>query len=271
MNGIKFMKSYDIYDNENCTSVGTLLCFDKEKTFIVELKDGLDEWNAPLLFNSFIKKGIYTIPREISLLWVKERIIPAERQNINLILANHRLKEYDELKFLEISKGKCSQDSLSVKKTETVPDYVKKRMSKNLTGMFASDGKSFICFFADDSVRKVDMMKMTDIDGVDKIIGNEDLFASGKVGTGGYFATFNDSIDIPAYELFKRGIILPVSKNDFISFVKNNVFDTAQTESELTCSRQNIAYLVKQGQLNPIKENVMGNLYLKEEVLKNKW
>ena len=96
------MKSYDIFDNERHISIGTLLYFDKEKTFIAELDDGLDEWDAPLMLSGFVKKGIYTIPRDISKLWVTERIIPSDRQNIAAILSNHKLKEYDEIKFLEI-------------------------------------------------------------------------------------------------------------------------------------------------------------------------
>ncbi len=39
----------------------------------------------------------------------------------------------------------------------------------------------------------------------------------------------------------------------------------------LECSRQNIAYMVKQQHLVPIKENVKGNLYLKGDILNNKW
>ena len=39
----------------------------------------------------------------------------------------------------------------------------------------------------------------------------------------------------------------------------------------LECSRQNMAYMVKQEQLTPLKEDVKGNLYLKKDVLKLRW
>ena len=64
--------------------------YEKEKSFIIELTDSLDEWNAPLLFTNLVKKRIYTVPRDLSLLWVKERIIPSGRQNIRDILNNHK-------------------------------------------------------------------------------------------------------------------------------------------------------------------------------------
>ena len=58
------------------------------------------------------KKKIYTIPRDISFLWVKERVIPSGRQNIKAILTQHHMETYDEIVILEISEGRCSQDSL---------------------------------------------------------------------------------------------------------------------------------------------------------------
>ena len=265
------MKLYELIDEELNRSLGMLLYFEKEKTFLIELKDNLDEWTAPLLFTSFVKRGIYTIPRDACLLWVRERIIPRDRQNIQAILKNHRLKEYDEMALLALSKGRCAQDSICIEKRETLPNYIERRMQKNLTGMFPSGDRTTLCFFADDTTRRVDLRKLISIDGVDKILNNELLFQSGKIGAAGYYATFNDSIDIPASVLYANGKKLPVTKNDFISFVKNNVLDTKETGVLLGCSRQNISYMIRQNQLSPVKNDVMGNLYLKEDVLKNTW
>ena len=265
------MKIYDIFDQENRISVGTLLYFEKEKSFIIELSETLDEWNAPLLFSALIKKGRTTVSRESSLMWVRERVIPSDRQNISAILANHKLKEYDEMKFLEISEGKCSQDSLMIKKTDQLPRYVESRMQRNLTGMFISGDNEIICFFADDTTRRIPLKTLSDVSDVEKIMRNEKLFASGKIGAAGYYITFNDSIDISAITLHSAGVSIPVRKKDFLSFIRHSVLDTTETANILSCSRQNIAYLVKQGQLTPIKENVMGNLYLKDDIIKSRW
>ena len=103
------MKVFAIWDDdwENKTPIGYLFCYEKENAFMIELNSELDEWNAPLLFSSFVKKNIYTIPREISALWVRERVIPSGRQNIGSILKNHKMTEYNEMKLLALSKGKC--------------------------------------------------------------------------------------------------------------------------------------------------------------------
>lgn len=128
-----------------------------------------------------------------------------------------------------------------------------------------------LCFFADDIIKKVDITQISHVEGVDKILKNKDLFQSGKVGTGGYSVTFNDSIDIPAAVLYKSGVNIPLKLKDFIAFVQSNILDTTDSCNILECSRQNIAYMVKQQHLVPIKENVKGNLYLKGDILNNKW
>ena len=271
MKGAKFMKIFEILDKENEISIGVLLYYEKEGTYIIELQEYLDEWTAPLLFACYVRKKIYTIPREISFLWVKERVIPSGRQNISDILAHHKLKSYDEMKLLEISEGRCSQDSLFIKKIEKLPGYVVERTKKNLMECVISGDHSLLCFFADDTIKKVDITQLAYVEGMDKVLRNKSLFQSGKVGTGGYSVTFNDSIDIPAAILYESGVYIPLKLKDFIAFVQNNILDTSDSCNILECSRQNISYLVKQQQLVPVREEVRGNLYLKGEVLNHKW
>ena len=265
------MKIFQIIDRETGEVPGTLLYAEKDKAFIVELLEDLDEWTAPLLFSGFVKKGIYTIPRDISLAWIRERIIPSGRQNISDILANQKMKEYDELRFLELSEGRCSQDSLYLKRVDEIPEYVKERQRHNLTGVFPTAGNSMICFFADGVVKKVDLEKLSDVEGADKPLKNRELFESGKVGFAGYFVTFDDSIDIPAVALYEAGETLPLTKEDFVAFVQKNLLDTSEACGLLECSRQNLAYLCGQNRLAPIKEGASGNLYLKEDLLRTRW
>ncbi len=115
-------------DEENKLLVGVLFCEKKERTCHIELPEYLDEWTAPLLFTGYIKQEIYSIPQDISLLWLEERVIPSGRQNLQSILKHHRMDVYDEMKFLEISEGRCSQDSLYIKEINEVPDFVKRRL-----------------------------------------------------------------------------------------------------------------------------------------------
>lgn len=267
------MKIFEIIDEENKIQIGVLLYFEKDASYVIELHEGLDEWTAPLMLTAYVKKGIYTIPRDVSLMWIRERVIPNSRQNISDILRNHKLKEYDEMKLLELSHGRCSQDNLCIKKINELPDYVWLRMQKNIRECVPCEAKYLLCFFDDDTVRKVNLDSLNDADGVsdiDRILKNDALFKSCKTGPGGYCVTFNDSIDIPSGILYKAGIKIPLKLSDFASFVQVNVLDTTQACNLLECTRQNLAYMVKNGQLDPIRENVKGNLYLKGAALRDK-
>ena len=267
------MRIFEIIDNDlqrSDKTVGHLLYFEKEGNFIIELIDTLDEWTAPLLLSGFVKKKIYTIPRDISFKWVCERIIPNERQNIGSILNNHRLKNYDEMKFLEISHGKCAQDGIMVRETDILPDYIKLRMKKNLTDVFPSGETSLMCFFADNSVKRVNLSLFDDPE-VEKVINNPVLLYSCKLGVGGYYATFNDSIDIPAAGLYSFGKKLNVCRDDFISFLHQNVLDTPEACELLGCTRQNLSYMIGKDRMHAVKKDVMGNLFLKSEILQSTW
>lgn len=266
------MKIYEIWDQENRLSVGTLLYYEKSRTFVIELAEYLDEWSAPLLLTTYVRRGIFTIPRDVSFMWVRERIIPSGRQNINMILRNHGLREYDELTFLEKSGGRCSQDSLCIRKREALPEYVEKRQGRNLKDCTMCAGKTLLCFFQDGTTKKVDLNTYTgseehEKNAIRKILENEALFASGKITAGGYAVTFNDSLDLSASALYASGVTVPLGLEDFLSFVRNNILDTSGACDILLCSRQNLAYLVGKGELTPVREEVKGNLYLKGDVL----
>ena len=265
------MKIFEIIDDENRLTVGTLLYYEKEKAFIIELVEGLDEWTSPLLFTKRVKKGELTIPRSLSYTWVKERVIPSGRQNIGSILSTHRLKEYDEMKFLELSKGRCSQDELHIIEINSLPEYVLERQKKNLIDMTVLGRSQVLCFFADHTVRKIPLESLKEIEKIDSVIRNRPLFETCTLGVDGYYITFNNSIDVPAWLLHNKGKSIAIEYEDFLFFAKNSIVDTTQSCDMLDCSRQNLSYFVSQKQLIPLKENVKGNLYLKKDITKFKW
>ncbi|MBQ7615283.1 MAG: DUF2442 domain-containing protein [Butyrivibrio sp.] len=265
------MKLFEILDEELGISVGVLLYYEKQNTILIELQEYLDEWTAPLLFTSFVKQGVYSIPRDISYLWVKERVIPCGRQNINAILKNHRIDSYDEMKFLELSRGRCSQDSMYIRPLDELPFYVMERSIKNLKECAVIGESTLLCFFADGTTRKIDIKDLSRLEGVDKILKNRALFESCCIGPGGYFMTFDDAIDIGRDELYGAGVEIPISMEEMTLFFRNNVFDTSACCDMLECTRQNLRYLLRKQEISPIKENVKGNLYYKGDVLKTRW
>lgn len=265
------MKSYAIYDEEldRVSAIGYLVYYEKAESFIIELCEDLDEWDAPLLFQGLVRKGIYTVSQEISLMWVKERVIPSGRQNIGSILKNHKMKQYSEMALLSLSKGKCSQDSCYIEEiSETeIPENIKARMRKNVCECFATGDKQLICMFKDNTVRKVNLTKLVDkYKDISYVLKNRELLDSVKVGAGGYSVIFNESIEIQSSDLRGIGLLLPLTANDFSDFVCKNVVDTTKACDMLQCSRQNLAYLVKEGKIKPIIYGTKENIYLKGEI-----
>ncbi|MBQ0040419.1 MAG: hypothetical protein KBS56_00075 [Clostridiales bacterium] len=267
MKGISYMKVYEMFDNDQGLSVGCLLYYEKERSFIIELDDALDEWSAPLIFSNMVKEGRFTASREQSALWVKERIVPNDRQNIDSILVNAKLHEYDEFALLVQSRGASSQDYIRVRELPEPFDYVKERMKHNISECVTCQDNSLLLFFNDETVRKVQIDECLSCSGVDKVIANEDLFMSGHVAAGGYCVTFNDSIDIPAIYLYEKGVGVPLTMENFISFVKMNIVDSSGACELLECSRQNLQYLTAKEHITPIKTNMKGNLYLKGRLI----
>ena len=87
-----------------------LIYYEKEKTFYIEIPDDADEWETPLILSSYLKKGEKTINSNHSRMWVQQRIVPTDRQNLGQILKENNLENYDEFELLMLSKGRCSQD-----------------------------------------------------------------------------------------------------------------------------------------------------------------
>lgn len=85
-----------------------LLYYELEKRFYIELPQGADPWETPLLLDSFVKQNETTINSYWSKLWVQQRIIPTDRQNIGEILRDNQLEEYDEYEFLMLAMGRCA-------------------------------------------------------------------------------------------------------------------------------------------------------------------
>ena len=147
------------------------------------------------------------------------------------------------------------------------------RQKKNLVECVLLDEYTLLCFFADETIRKIDLKKLAsekDMDDLRKVLSHEKVYQSGKAGTGGYFVTFNNSIDIPVGVLYRFGLVIPLKMNDFKLFVQKNLLDTTESCDLLECSRQNLSYMVKRNHLCSIKE-ARGKLYLKGEILRLMW
>lgn len=265
------MKSYAIYDEQLDTieAIGYLFYYEKAKNFIIELSSNIDEWQAPLLFQGLVQKGIYTIPREIALMWVRERIIPSGRQNIGEILKKHKLREYSEIAMLSLAQGRSSQDACYIKEVseEDVPDEIKNRWMGNVIECFPTESGDIVVLFQDNTARLVHLDRLVEkYRELIHVQKHRELLESVQVGVGGYSILFNDSIEIAVSDLKAEGDLMPLRAKDFYGFIQKNVIDTTKACLMIECTRQNLSYLVKEKKVTPVFQGTKENLYTKGEI-----
>ena len=62
--------------------LGYLVYHEPSKTFYIELPDGADSWDIPLLLSSFADRGEYSIDSAWSRSFVQQRIVPQDGKTL---------------------------------------------------------------------------------------------------------------------------------------------------------------------------------------------
>ncbi len=251
-----------------------LLYYESEKRFYIELPDEANPWETPLLLSSFLKKGEKTVNSYWSLMWVRQRIIPADRQNLGLVLAENGLEEYDEFELLMLGNGRCAQDDyyLAPITERQLSNIFIERYEKKIEDVVPLRDKQLLVFFRNGKLKKVDVRAIVcDNARFSPIIQEQRLFDNVGIQVGGYGVSWGEQLCIADEVLYRHGIEVPLSLEDFRSYVTKRVVNTAEAIELLACTRQNMNDLVKRGKLTPIKQNQKNTLFLKSEILQRKW
>ncbi len=270
------MKIFAIRDETDTgkRDLAWLLYYEKEKRFYIELPDDADEWDTPLLLSSFLKKDERTVNSYWSGVWVAQRIIPADRQNIGQVLRDNKLDAYDPFQLLIRSKGRCAQDDyyLAPLDEADLPEDVRKRFQTKIEDVVPLDDFGLLTFFRDGTVRKCSLEGYFGKHrSFSILLKRPELFATVQVQPGGYGVAWDIELTISDSCLYRQGKLVPLGIADFTRFVAHRVVDTAEAAELLDCSRQNVNDLTQKGKLHPIKATEKNTLYLKSEVLKRNW
>jgi hypothetical protein len=270
------MKIFAIRDEFDSAkkNLAYLLYYEMEKRFYIELPDAADPWETPLLLSSFVKRGEKTVNSYWSKLWVQQRIVPTDRQNLGQVLKDNRLKAYDEYSLLMLSMGRCAQDDcyLVPMEAEELPEEIQNRFQKRIEDVVPLENYHLLVFFRDGKVKKCSLRERFQSDRAFRVLlRNEDLFYPVQMQTGGYGVAWDTNMTISDAELYEIGQYIPLSAGDFWNFAVHRVITAAEAAEILCCSRQNIDDLAKRGKLHPIKSSAKTTLFLKSEVLKRNW
>ena len=146
------MKVFAVKDEADVSAktLAWLIYYETEKRFYVELPDDADLWETPLLLSSFLKRGERTVNAYWSQLWVRQRIVPQDRQNLGQILRDNGLEAYDEFELLMLAEGRCAQDDyyLVPIRDNELPDYFAARFAKKVEDVVPLAEKRLLLFFS---------------------------------------------------------------------------------------------------------------------------
>lgn len=111
--------------SRNNRDVGVLKYNTSTKEFELKILTGYPITDYPIILRLALEKGYTELPQEWVDIWVKERLIPPNRQNILSILTAAGLKTYDEFGMLMYTNGRCAQDYCFLEEITETPENKK--------------------------------------------------------------------------------------------------------------------------------------------------
>ena len=270
------MKIFAIRDEQDNRKkdLAYLFYYERDDRFCIELPDDADPWETPLILSSFIRRGERTVDDQWSRVWVQQRIVPTDRQNLGQILRDNGLDSYREYELLCLAEGRCAQDSFYLVpiRSSELPDSFAERFGRRVWDVVPLSGQTLLVFFQNGEVKKCDLKKgIRDNRMLERLARYMSLFRAVTVQTGGLGVSWGENLSLSHQELYRIGRRIPLQAEDFREFVKAHVVNTAETAELLGCSKQNVEDLVRRGKLHPVKESSKSKLFLKSEVLARTW
>lgn len=110
------MKRFIVVNRMEPDKAVAYLSYDpKNRNFQLSLNKNARKEAFQGMLRVFYDKKMYEPGEKWSARWVRERVTPSERQGMETILRENRMKCYDEMTFLEKNRGLSVQDDLMIK------------------------------------------------------------------------------------------------------------------------------------------------------------
>ncbi|MCR4787405.1 MAG: DUF2442 domain-containing protein [Lachnospiraceae bacterium] len=249
--------------------LGILFYFDRSKRFFIELLSQYDEWDAPFLLVGFVERKEYSIDSEWSMKWVRQRIVPPERQNIGAILKNAGLDHYDEYKLLLLSEGRGAQDDLYIKRIseDGIPDEIRTRLKKKVRDVIPLSDNRVLVFFKDGKAGRLDINTKC---GENRIFGNvlssAGSFDQVKVSPGGNGIEWDEDRFISAETLYKEVTQTDDDYDAYLRFTSLRLAETANVCDVMECTRQYVSRMVRENKIAPVYTGGQTRMFLKADI-----
>ena len=193
-----------------------------------------------------------------------------ERQNLGEVLRENGLSDYDELRLLELTEGRCSQDAcyLVPRALGELPTWYAERTSQRLRDVFAlSDFRLMALFRSGEVVWLSARELLADRRVFARILQDEEVFRRAALQAGGHGVRWGEQLALSSEELLRAGHPLPLSAEDVALVARQALCGTAEVMQVLGCTRQNVSDLVRRGRLSSYKVDGRMQLFLRSDVL----
>ena len=248
---------------------GVVIYNEKKDEYLVELPEDLEYKDAPILLDKAIIDGTYTVGPRVSHLWIEQRVVPPDRQNIGSVLKAAKLDEYNEFELLKHADGRCAQDDFYLKPipAKSMPLDICQRLSKRIRDYVLLTELKLIVFFKNGETRLCDLSKLQDkYFWIKYLTISDDYYYSLHLITCGYGIAWDEKRQISCEELYSIGERQDISYEMFKAFIAQRTISTTGVCEALECSRQNVNDLIKRDRLHSVKDLDNTKLFLKAEL-----
>ncbi len=98
--------------------VGYLYYNEDDQTYELEALPDAIKMLAPIALCEMVRLGRMHVGHDIAYLWIRERVVPPNRQNIGDILKEAGFPYYDEILFIDKWHGLCGMDNFRIDRIE---------------------------------------------------------------------------------------------------------------------------------------------------------
>lgn len=253
------MKIFALRDD---TIVGKDLAYiiysEREKNCYIEIPDEITDWELPFILEHFVRNGKRTVGSYWSREFIRNRIVPPDRQNLGMILRDNKLSEYDEFKLFILADGRCAQDDCYIVpiKSDNIPDMVIKRKNTHIESAVAC-GKEMLITLKNGDVYSTQLQDRL-LAYVKRVGFVKDCMGCGLI--------YDESELVRSEDLVKNGIKLPITSEMLKAYATKELISTSDAIKLLGCSRQNLDNFVKRGKITPAPINATCRMFFRSDI-----
>lgn len=114
------MRAFALIDGgkRRSTPCAVLYYLESREEFRTRICADVDPSCMPMTLEGYARKGKLDLDHKESMLWISERIVPKNRQNLGQVLKAHGLEYYDPFVLLVTHAGRCCNDDFYLREIE---------------------------------------------------------------------------------------------------------------------------------------------------------